>query len=42
MKKSIEEAIQEIKIVKQNADSDAVEIASEHEVCGSHTRYADN
>lgn len=42
MSKTIEEAIQELKIVKQSVDTNDVEVTTEHEVCGSHTRYAES
>lgn len=41
MENDINKLIEEIKIVKQTSEED-VDITIEYEVCGSHTRYADN
>ena len=41
MEKTLEEMIEDIKITKTVSDSKDIKITTEHEVCGSHTKYVD-
>lgn len=41
MEKSLEKMIEDTKITKTVSKSNDIKITSEHEVCGSHTKYVD-